>query len=169
MTDHEPLQWLSAQNMEGLLCRWALALQEYTFKMVHRKGTLNGNADALSRRPYPITTTLPVAVTSITESTTALRQAQLEDPILQRLQQALSHSQEKPDSSSRDHPSLRRYLQLWHQLSNVDGIICRIYKPGPTSAFVTVPVIPTKLQQEALHQSNDQPSAGHQGTAKTLG
>ena len=30
MTDHEPLQWLSAQKMEGLLCRWALALQEYT-------------------------------------------------------------------------------------------------------------------------------------------
>ena len=81
MTDHEPLQWLSAQKMEGLLCRWALALQEYTFKMVHRKGTLNGNADALSRRPYPITTPLPVAVTSTTESTTALRQAQLEDPI----------------------------------------------------------------------------------------
>ena len=45
MTDHELLQWLSAQKMEGLLCRWALALQEYTFKIVHRKGILNGNAD----------------------------------------------------------------------------------------------------------------------------
>ena len=110
MTDHEPLQWLSTQKMEGLLYRWASALQEYTFKMVHRKRTLNGNADALSCRPYPITTPLPVAVTSTTESTTALRQAQFEDPILRRLQQALSHSQEKPDSSSRDHPSLRCYL-----------------------------------------------------------
>ena len=63
---------------------------------------------------------------------------------------------------------MRRYIQLWHQLSNVDGIVCRMYKPGPTSDFVTVRVIPTKLQQEALHQSHDQPSAGHQGTAKTL-
>ena len=34
--------------------------------------------------------------------------------------------------------------------------------------FVTAPVIPTKLQQEVHHQSHDQPSAGHQGTAKTL-
>ena len=25
-TDHQPLQWLSAQKMEGRLCRWALAL-----------------------------------------------------------------------------------------------------------------------------------------------
>jgi len=49
LTDHAPLQWLSAQKMEGLLCRWALALQEYDFKIVYRKGTLNANADALSR------------------------------------------------------------------------------------------------------------------------
>ena len=140
----------------------------YTFKIVHRKGTLNGNADALSRRPYPVTTSLPVAVTSATESTTALRQAQLEDPILWQLQQTLSHSQEKPDSFSWHHPSLRRYLQLWHQLSKVDGVVCCKYKPGPTSDFVTVPLILTKLQQETLHQSHDQPSAVHQGTAKTL-
>ena len=49
VTDHAPLQWLSAQKMEGLLCRWALALQEYDFKIVYWKGTLNTNADALSR------------------------------------------------------------------------------------------------------------------------
>ena len=30
-TDHNPLLWLSAQKMEGLLCRWALALQEFNF------------------------------------------------------------------------------------------------------------------------------------------
>ena len=42
VTDHTPLQWLSAQKMEGLLCRWAQALQEYDFK----KGSNNSNADA---------------------------------------------------------------------------------------------------------------------------
>ncbi len=45
-TDHKPLQWLSAQKMEGLLCRWALALQEYEFDIVYRKGIVNNNADA---------------------------------------------------------------------------------------------------------------------------
>ena len=63
---------------------------------------------------------------------------------------------------------MKRYLQLWHQLSLIDDVVCRTYKLGPTSDFVTVPLIPTKLQQEALHQSHDQPSAGHQGTVKTL-
>ena len=48
VTDHSPLQWLSSQKMEGLLCRWALALQEYDFDIVYRKGLLNSNADTLS-------------------------------------------------------------------------------------------------------------------------
>ncbi len=48
MTDHAPLQWLSSQKMEGLLCRWALALQEFDFDIVYREGSLNSNADALS-------------------------------------------------------------------------------------------------------------------------
>ena len=49
ITDHAPLQWLSAQNMEGMLCCWALAMQEYDFKIKYCRGSLNGNADALSR------------------------------------------------------------------------------------------------------------------------
>ena len=59
-TDHAPLQWLSAQKMEGMLCRWALALQEYDFKILYCKGSLNTNADALSRMPMLRT---PCAVT----------------------------------------------------------------------------------------------------------
>ena len=81
MTDHAPLQWLSTQKMEGLFCKWALALQEYTFTIVHRKGVLNGNADALSCQP-PDLSPLPAAVTSTTEYTIDLQQAQLEEPIL---------------------------------------------------------------------------------------
>lgn len=46
-TDHARLQWISAQKMEGMLCRWAMALQEYDFKLLYHKGSLNTNADAL--------------------------------------------------------------------------------------------------------------------------
>ena len=60
LTDHAPLQWLSAQKMQGLLCQWALAMQEYNFDIVYRKGSLNGNADALSRA-----TTSPCALTVV--------------------------------------------------------------------------------------------------------
>ena len=33
VTDHRPLKWLSAQKMQGRLCRWALALQEFDFEI----------------------------------------------------------------------------------------------------------------------------------------
>ena len=49
-TDHNPLLWLSAQKMEGLLCRWALALQEFNFTIKYCKGSTNNCADALSRQ-----------------------------------------------------------------------------------------------------------------------
>ena len=60
-------------KMEGLLCRWALAMEEYNFQIVYRKGTLNGNADALSRRPNPIST--PVTMTSTTKQIIDVQQA----------------------------------------------------------------------------------------------
>ena len=53
MTDHAPLQWLGEQKVEGLLCRWALEIQGFSFEIVYRKGSTNGNADALSRRRGP--------------------------------------------------------------------------------------------------------------------
>ena len=41
---------ISSKN-EGMLCQWSLAMQEYNFKIIYRKGSSNGNADALSCCP----------------------------------------------------------------------------------------------------------------------
>jgi outer membrane cobalamin receptor len=51
ITDCAALKWLSQFNdaINGRLCRWALQLQSYDFKIVHRKGTSNLVPDALSR------------------------------------------------------------------------------------------------------------------------
>ena len=37
------------KNANARLTCWALAVQPYQFDIVHRRGTLNGNADGLSR------------------------------------------------------------------------------------------------------------------------
>jgi len=51
-TDHSELQWLrSFKEPEGQVARWLEMLQEYQFSVLHRKGLLHSNADALSRRP----------------------------------------------------------------------------------------------------------------------
>lgn len=50
--DHWALQWLvTTEHRDGRLARWALKLQEYNFEVVHRKGSQNANADAMSRPP----------------------------------------------------------------------------------------------------------------------
>ena len=49
-TDHHPLRWLlHMKDKNQRLLRWSLILQEYSFDIVHQKGTANGNADGLSR------------------------------------------------------------------------------------------------------------------------
>ncbi|GFS76285.1 retrovirus-related Pol polyprotein from transposon 297 [Trichonephila clavipes] len=50
MTDHNPLVWLNRNvSSNPRLMRWALALQPYNFRIVHRSGNSHKNADSLSR------------------------------------------------------------------------------------------------------------------------
>ena len=49
-TDHKPLHWLfSIKDPNARLTRWRLKLEEYDYTIMYKKGTLNSNADALSR------------------------------------------------------------------------------------------------------------------------
>lgn len=50
ITDHKPLIFLfGTKNINSRLHRWKLTLMEYQFKIMHRNGTQNVVADALSR------------------------------------------------------------------------------------------------------------------------
>lgn len=51
-TDHSALRTLQTmKNSNGRLTHWALTLQQYNLVIRHLPGTLNGNADCLSRLP----------------------------------------------------------------------------------------------------------------------
>ena len=93
VTDHAPLQWLSAQKMEGMLCRWALAMQEYDFQIVHLKGSLNTNADSLSRlHTSPCTVTLAL----LDYYTPDIRKGQQQDSTISKVLQAKLHFSTPP-------------------------------------------------------------------------
>ena len=89
-SDHAPLQWLSAQKMEGLLCRWTLAIQEYDFAICYWKGNDNSNADALSR--------CPCATTVISQQKTVanIGPAQRADKTISTLLVALQKTNKRP-------------------------------------------------------------------------
>jgi hypothetical protein len=49
-TDHRPLAYLlRANDLEGQIARWAMALQEYEMEIIYRPGCQNQNADVPSR------------------------------------------------------------------------------------------------------------------------
>ena len=52
LTDHYALQWLrSMKSTSAILHRWAAALEDYRFTILHRPGKLQGHVDALIRLP----------------------------------------------------------------------------------------------------------------------
>ena len=166
LTDHAPLQWLSSQKMEGLLCRWALAMQEFNFVIKYRKGCQNGNADALSRNvPSPVVATTQFVSDPIKKD---IQQAQQADPILQIVYEAIQKPEFRPTSRQWRRAPLSRYCKLWPQLTLCDGVLCRQYTPQPLGTVVSVPILPKSLQRQALQRSHDSPGAGHQGVDKTL-
>ena len=130
LTDHAPLQWLSAQKMEGLLSRWALAIQEYDFQIQYRKGSLNGNADALSRRDGspPTEDQCAVTIADTTAEKQHLHQSQQQDPVIEQIYMALK-AKHLPSTPAWKQSPLQRYRQLWSQLRLVDDLVCREYFP----------------------------------------
>ena len=112
LTDHSPLQWLSSQKMEGLLCRWALAMQEYDFTIKHRKGHLNANADALSQRVHPEISTATTQISSDFFKS-KLHDAQQEDPLIKQVFTALQTSH-KPAGGSWCHPPYYVFASFGH-------------------------------------------------------
>ena len=166
LTDHAPLQWLSAQKMEGLLCRWALAIQENDFHIAYRKGSLNSNADALSRRDTQ-SGHCALTVANAASAKAELYAKQQQDPVTKRVYTALK-ANVAPRAPDWQRPPLRRYKQLWSQLTLEDDIVCRKYSPHLGSDVISVPVLPASLHQSALHWNHDIPTAGHQGFDKTL-
>ena len=80
--------------MAGMLGRWALALQEYSFTIVYRRGSQNINVDALSRQRDPSIATLPAAVTRADMQTplSCILAAQKLDQVIKLVAQALKLS-----------------------------------------------------------------------------
>ena len=164
ITDHAPLQWLSAQKMEGLLARWALAMQEYDFTITYRKGLDNANADALSWKEHS-DLEYTAATTQLPFLTKDLRQQQLTDPVIAQIHRALTQNKSTPPRWNK--LPLNRYKQLWSQLCLHDGLACRQYTPSPSLNPVLVPLIPESCRHTILHQYHDTASAGHLGYQKT--
>jgi len=130
-TDHSSLIWLrNFKEPESQLARWLEQLEEFDFQIVHRKGNLHSNADALSRFPSHQDAMVMidqvvhmVAVTSLLPAYTTqdLRKCQLEDDLVGSFLRAKEAG--KQPHSGQGEPSWRKMAQLWDQLLIKDGAL----------------------------------------------
>ena len=99
-----------------------MLLQQYNFEIIRRPGCQNGNADALSRRPYPATNLN--ALQQSDPETDNIREKQRKDPelseIIDYIQDDILHSN--------DAKAKRTLLRSDSFYISQDGLLCHLYR-----------------------------------------
>ena len=141
-TDHGSLTWIkNFKEPESQLAWWLERLQEMQFDIVHRRGKVHCNVDALSRLPcrqccQPNHDTAPAAEVTVAAlqlfqscASKMLIQVQLSDAVVGPLVRD-KEAGRRPQVTA--FPALsktvRHYLQIWEQLEVQSGILCRRHK-----------------------------------------
>ena len=182
-TDHGSLSWLmKVKDPTGRLARWALQLQQYDFEIIHRPSPQNGNADAISRRFYlssqtlpldqpqppspPKPATLPVTmIDHLCPSAPTLHTLQRQDAELFDIISYLE-SAELPENEGK---ALSLMLSIDSYYLDSNGILCHWWMPGKrhTKSICSQVVIPAALRHNILVACHDDTTAAHLGATKT--
>jgi hypothetical protein len=163
VTDHKPLEHIdSFKNHNGRVARWRMTLSDYQFDIVARAGTLNGNADALSRLP------VNAISTSITFTDTTnpkeLAKLQRKDRTLRRIISYL-----KDDKLPHNRHVAKRILIDSQLYCMIEGVLYHGYLPSRkrrVTANLRL-VVPDPFRMEILQYFHNDPLGAHQGIQKT--
>ena len=156
---------MSISDPTGRLTRWSLLLQQYDFEIKHRPGTANANADALSRRPYTISSPSISALDTPGVQVSRVRELQRNDPDLSDLIVYLETSK-LPDHNG---PARSLLLTIDDYFLSDEGLLFHLWTPQGRRRATTYQqlVVPPALRYELLVWAHDDPTGGHFGTVKT--
>ena len=132
-TDHRPPQWLSAQKMEGRLCRWALALQELDFEIKYRRGSSNANADALFFVPAIEVEANKICSATLTTpelTTHRILEEQQRDTVLQQVIQHFTSRNSTFKPNWKQFPLKRYSVVGWAMYYEVVQIVVYVIHPS---------------------------------------
>ena len=183
-TDHNSLVWVrNFKEPEGQLARWLEKLEEYNFTIVHRRGALHNNADALSRIPcrqcgrdnhnkdeVPSDDEQTVGVLvplPISQDPGNMGHHQLDDDQIQPVYLAVQNGHQPPlDVTKSWSRESRLLLQQWESLRIKNGILWRRRLGGNESDLQLV--LPTEFQADVLRSLHEGATSAHLGEEKML-
>lgn len=148
-------------NESSRIMRWALKLQTFSFKITHKKGSLNADVDCLSRHPVDEPTTkdveerdeIPIfAITGIN-----IEEEQDKDPELSEIKEALADPSAATSLAARKARSYLIENNLLYRKNYADF--------GNKKLLV----IPKNMIKDLISSFHDDPiGGGHLGAAKTM-
>lgn len=181
-TDSKCIEYLnSMKEYRGIWARWQAFLASFNFKVVHRKGTQQVNADALSRvkgfhpSPDPDPTQEGSYLHDIDDIYTisptpeitkeVLKQALDSDEALATIRKFVE-TENKPSCEERKGLTAQgmEYIQVYECLRVKDKLL---YYCAPNSTQERL-CIPPSLQYVAFKACHDDPTMGHYGINKTF-
>lgn len=173
-TDHSGLQWLRRTPVPmGQQARWLNTIKEFDFQIQHRAGTSHSNADALSRRPYPVQT-----VNRITDSREESRRPepwarveqsneQMADPDLGWVRWETDEAPE-PAEIKRMSAVVKLLVAQWPQIEVSDGLLQRNWLDVEDSSVRWCQIIlPPSRRQDFIKLSHEEMTVGHLGIRRT--
>jgi hypothetical protein len=160
-TDHKNLTFFTTtKELTRRQARWAETLSQYDFKIVHCKGTENGQADALSRRPdYELQgkTIEPAILKQQQDGSLTYNHHTLaatielhEDPLIQKIIEAT-----KGDKIIQE--MLENSAENENLTTDDRGLVY----------LRNLVYIPDCMRNEVIKRHHDDPMHGHMGTEKT--
>ena len=149
VTDHKSLEWLrSSKNLSGKLAQWALLLQDYNFKIIHRPGLRHGMSDTISRLAVGAVDVAPVF-----EDLSGIIAAQAKDPECSRCIRILKGAKDGEQGEV-----VRQFIV------DPDGVLCLLVSKYQRPYFR--PWIPASMVPMILKRLHDE--GGHLGVGATL-
>ncbi|KAJ8975435.1 hypothetical protein NQ317_005471 [Molorchus minor] len=169
---------------KGQIARWLQRLQEYDFKIEHRKGRLHGNADAISRRPcaercshckraenkeFGSHCRRTAVVNDDNWETKKLAEEQQKD---EDIKPFITWKEEgtRPEwkDISNKSTTLKGYWAIWDSLIVEDGILKRLWEDTDGKEIRKQIVLPRARVNEVLQEVHGGVGGGHFGVNKTL-
>ena len=188
-TDHASLRYIkTVKDLPAQFHRWVMMMEEYTYEVEVRKGTLHANADAMSRMPCKGKVCICTGVNDL-ESTHGIEDsgranyvvdvlqfkpryeademaaAQRTDPDIMLLYNAKVVTGVRPtwNEISGASPAAKAYIAEWKRIEVHDGMLYRRWENDEGDKSHLQLIVPYRFQRELCRKFHDESKMAHMG------